>query len=1547
MAEVKNSFISSKMNKDLDDRLIPNGEYRNAINISINKSTGENVGTAQTVLGNKFIVGIDNATGNTDLEFIGVLPDEANNIIYAFLTNNIIEPYVASGSVGNNQTYPDNQNTSVGGPIEISNAGSGYTSNISGTTTNITVTNPNATGLTVGITVDGTGAVTTATIINFGSGYTVGDVVQIDGGGANATITINSILPSDSVIVSYNISSGVTKILAQGPFLNFSTLYPITGLNLLEDLLFFTDNRNQPRKINITRDSSYYTSEDQISVAKYYPYETIQLYQPSKAVVPFAQAELSSAVNNTNILPLTTTSGLSPSNGDGVIGTSVAIAQGGSNYSTGPASTTGGFGSGLTINVNTVVAGAITDVTIVNTGSGYINGETITVIQSGSDSNAELTVNVVNDNVFVTSENWPTDVTVNQNLTLPSGIELSFVKPETTMQDAISEYLPSQANSNIDGGVPILPTDFAVTLADYTGVIDIIGLNIFLDDGTGNFIDTGSTVTAYNKNVPLGRVQIIHSPGITSPYYVAGNPVKLAISNPYFNNVFKDNANVDFLEDKFVRFSYRFRFDDGEYSLIAPFTQPCFIPKQDGYFTSIEFGSNDELSDEEKAYRSTEVSFMENKVNKILLNIPLPSSANNLNKDLKVTEIDILYKESDAIAIKVVETIPLENNVYGDSPYYQYEYGSKPPFKVLPESDTTRVSDKIPVKALSQEIISNRVVYGNYQDKHTPPKFLDYILGAGAKEETFFISENVVNNYTSIVEYPNAGLKQNRNYEVGVVLSDRFGRQSTVIFSKSRLSGQGSFLSSSIFSQFRTFEDNQSTSSNPINGIPYFDGDSLKIQFNNLISSVKNPVTGTPGLYNGDPNSSDYNPLGWYSFKIVVKQTEQEYYNVYIPTAMAAYPTDSTKELNNTSHIVLYNDNINKIPRDLTEVGPTQREFASSVRLYGRVSNIPENPPGIITANYQYYTGRAADISTTIGTIKDLFDYKSFPQITTGQYLFYNFEYTVTGTPGEGTFPDASSLVARINTNKKFGVEVPTPPGYYSVAPLLNVFEVEPRVSLLDIYYETSTTGRIDLLNKAINEGPPPNVFARLLGGAWLLEEDMEGLNASPVTSLDIDVTGPFKPVRLDGSDFINPSDNSCSLISVTNQQGGGSNPNDVNEDGIPYYNSTNEALGIFKVVPAADPPNGFFKIVLSLDPAFTSPNLVPGLVVSDDPADYTYTFNLELDNPESAAPFVTEITGELGNIAPLTPNIYLPKATPSLLTCAAFPGASITNIGPDVFNVETSFGPLFRLESENGSSTQNLNQLDLKFEISQLTRFDGASYVPTSIPDKFQIDENPSGALFAGEVAVSVPQNNNLEVDTVYGMTIKATDGGGFFSECTVYFQFSLDPRVVWWAPDTSISIVTGIDSSPSRLYDTKGASWYIPNTSLAYSCPPPAVPGGGNLGRIQLLSAPVEIRIGFEVIDSCSGATPSGIGLTDVEFKFSENGNFIFPSLTLSASAGNPIPNSGTTYYSAWSTALPLDFGLSTPLNVNNVQVTASNIPPFDSQRPVVRVLMQVRPA
>ena len=44
MAESKNTFLKSKMNKDLDARLMPPGEYRDARNISISRSEDDDFG---------------------------------------------------------------------------------------------------------------------------------------------------------------------------------------------------------------------------------------------------------------------------------------------------------------------------------------------------------------------------------------------------------------------------------------------------------------------------------------------------------------------------------------------------------------------------------------------------------------------------------------------------------------------------------------------------------------------------------------------------------------------------------------------------------------------------------------------------------------------------------------------------------------------------------------------------------------------------------------------------------------------------------------------------------------------------------------------------------------------------------------------------------------------------------------------------------------------------------------------------------------------------------------------------------------------------------------------------------------------------------------------------------------------------------------------------------------------------------------------------------------------------------------------------------------
>ena len=91
-------------------------------------------------------------------------------------------------------------------------------------------------------------------------------------------------------------------------------------------------------------------------------------------------------------------------------------------------------------------------------------------------------------------------------------------------------------------------------------------------------------------------------------------------------------------------------------------------------------------------------------------------------------------------------------------------------------------------------------------------------------------------------------------------------------------------------------------------------GESFKIRF---ISPIPTTIAtpGYPGLY------SSTNPTGWYSYKVVVKQQQQEYYNVYLPSLLSGFPFN-TNERNYTAHVALYSDNINKVPKDLADVGP-------------------------------------------------------------------------------------------------------------------------------------------------------------------------------------------------------------------------------------------------------------------------------------------------------------------------------------------------------------------------------------------------------------------------------------------------------------------------------------------------------------------------------------------------------------------------------------------------------------------------------------------------
>ena len=73
------------MNKDLDERLVPNGEYRDAMNIQVATSEDSDVATAQNILGNKKIT-IATKFGDFDFDdssvVVGAVADEKVDTLY-------------------------------------------------------------------------------------------------------------------------------------------------------------------------------------------------------------------------------------------------------------------------------------------------------------------------------------------------------------------------------------------------------------------------------------------------------------------------------------------------------------------------------------------------------------------------------------------------------------------------------------------------------------------------------------------------------------------------------------------------------------------------------------------------------------------------------------------------------------------------------------------------------------------------------------------------------------------------------------------------------------------------------------------------------------------------------------------------------------------------------------------------------------------------------------------------------------------------------------------------------------------------------------------------------------------------------------------------------------------------------------------------------------------------------------------------------------------------------------------------------------------------
>ena len=246
------------------------------------------------------------------------------------------------------------------------------------------------------------------------------------------------------------------------------------------------------------------------------------------------------------------------------------------------------------------------------------------------------------------------------------------------------------------------------------------------------------------------------------------------------------------LEEKWVRFAYRWRYEDNEYSALSPFSEITFRP---GNFIV-----------------NTNRGILEGMINQIKI---VDISFNTGPRE--VTEIELVYKEDRKNEVYVVESYNKFDRNWNDNVDLSPDniatgeravrFSSQKLYRLLPSRELARVYDAVPLRAQSQEVIDNRVIYGNYIDQydlidvrkeyldgelvttHMDPVVVninarrtaaeDLGLGGGDQAEE---AERNANNDVLIPEGPGyLNLKSDRDYELGIVYLDDIGRQTPVL----------------------------------------------------------------------------------------------------------------------------------------------------------------------------------------------------------------------------------------------------------------------------------------------------------------------------------------------------------------------------------------------------------------------------------------------------------------------------------------------------------------------------------------------------------------------------------------------------------------------------------------------------------------------------------------------------------------------------------------------------------------------------------------------
>jgi hypothetical protein len=222
--------------------------------------------------------------------------------------------------------------------------------------------------------------------------------------------------------------------------------------------------------------------------------------------------------------------------------------------------------------------------------------------------------------------------------------------------------------------------------------------------------------------------------------------VKPPLQSPSIELVSEPNVQENTIDDKFLRFSYRYIYENNEVSAMSPFSKTAFEAQE---FKFDFFTGRNEA--------------MRNKAN--LVNITVDMGGPDVKK------VEVLMKDTRDKNAVVVGSIDK-----GDNQEEIYEFRNNKINRIVDDTQLNRLFDNVPLSAKAQDVIGRRIVYGNYKQFYN-------IKDRQGND----IDPKMTLSYKSFDTTSDVGVetfKSGRDYEAGIAYLDEFGRMTTVLESE-------------------------------------------------------------------------------------------------------------------------------------------------------------------------------------------------------------------------------------------------------------------------------------------------------------------------------------------------------------------------------------------------------------------------------------------------------------------------------------------------------------------------------------------------------------------------------------------------------------------------------------------------------------------------------------------------------------------------------------------------------------------------------------------